>query len=74
MHAEAYSAAEVLHGPVSIVRDGLPGLALAVRDAAEAAVAETADPGRPAGRRRLRHVRRHRPVRGRSPSRLPGIR
>lgn len=42
MHAEAYSAAEVLHGPVSIVRRGFPVIALAVRDAAEAAVAETA--------------------------------
>ena len=41
MHAEAYSAAEVLHGPVSIVRQGFPVIALAVRDAAEAAVAET---------------------------------
>ncbi len=41
MHAEAYSAAEVLHGPVSIVREGFPVIALAVRDAAEAAVAET---------------------------------
>lgn len=41
MHAEAYSAAEVLHGPVTIVRPGFPVIALAVRDAAEAAVAET---------------------------------
>ncbi len=42
MHAEAYSAAEVLHGPVSIVRRGFPVIALAVRDAAQAAVADTA--------------------------------
>ena len=41
MHAEAYSAAEVLHGPVSIVGQGFPVIALMVRDAAEAAVAET---------------------------------
>jgi len=42
-HAEAYSAAEVLHGPVSLVGSGFPVLALAVRDAAEAMVVETAD-------------------------------
>lgn len=42
-HAEAYSGAEVMHGPVSIVGDGFPILALAVRDAAEHNGAETAD-------------------------------
>lgn len=42
-HAEAYSAAEVLHGPVSMVGAGFPVLGLAVRDAAQAAVVETAD-------------------------------
>lgn len=41
MQAEAYSAAEVLHGPVSIVGPGFPVIALSVRDAAEKAVAET---------------------------------
>ena len=33
MHAEAYSSAEVLHGPVTIARDGFPLLLLAQRDA-----------------------------------------
>lgn len=42
-HAEAYSAAEVLHGPVSMVGAGFPVLGLAVRDAAEGALVETAD-------------------------------
>ena len=43
IHAEAYSAAEVLHGPARIVEAGFPILALAARDASEAAVAEIAD-------------------------------
>lgn len=43
LHAEAYSAAEVLHGPARIVEAGFPVLALAARDAAESAVAEIAD-------------------------------
>ena len=42
-HAEAYSAAEVLHGPVSMVGTGFPVLALAARDSAEPSVIETAD-------------------------------
>ena len=42
-HAEAYSGAEVMHGPVSIVGEGFPVLALTARDAAEASVAGTAD-------------------------------
>lgn len=41
MHAEAYSAAEVLHGPVSIVRDGFPVLALMTGDASEPGMADT---------------------------------
>ena len=41
-HAEAYSAAEVLHGPVSMIGSGFPVLALAARDSAEASVIETA--------------------------------
>ena len=32
MHAEAYSAAEVMHGPLALVRQGFPVLALAARD------------------------------------------
>jgi glucosamine--fructose-6-phosphate aminotransferase (isomerizing) len=43
VHAEAYSAAEVLHGPARIVEAGFPVLALAARDAGEAGVAEIAD-------------------------------
>ncbi len=42
IHAEAYSAAEVMHGPVRIVDDGYPILALAARDAAESSVADIA--------------------------------
>ncbi|MEO7221753.1 MAG: SIS domain-containing protein [Devosia sp.] len=43
IHAEAYSAAEVLHGPARIVEAGFPVLALAARDASEAGVAEIVD-------------------------------
>src|SRR5438093_11073538 len=42
-HLEAYSAAEVLHGPVRIVERGYPVLVLAARDAAEPSVAGMAD-------------------------------
>jgi glucosamine--fructose-6-phosphate aminotransferase (isomerizing) len=43
LHAESFSSAEVLHGPVSIVGQGFPVLALAVADAAEAGLAAVAD-------------------------------
>lgn len=43
LHAEAYSAAEVLHGPVALVKPDFPIVAFAARDAAEASVAEIAD-------------------------------
>jgi glutamine---fructose-6-phosphate transaminase (isomerizing) len=43
IHAEAYSAAEVMHGPVSLVGKGFPVLVLVARDAAETSSAETAD-------------------------------
>jgi glucosamine--fructose-6-phosphate aminotransferase (isomerizing) len=43
MHAEAYSSAEVLHGPVSLVDPGFPVLALCAADAAEASLVEAAD-------------------------------
>ena len=43
IHAEAYSAAEVIHGPARIVEHHFPVLALAARDAAEASVAEVAE-------------------------------
>lgn len=42
VHAEAYSAAEVLHGPARIVERGFPVLVLAARDAAEPGVVEVA--------------------------------
>jgi glucosamine--fructose-6-phosphate aminotransferase (isomerizing) len=40
IHAEAYSAAEVVHGPARIVEKGYPVVALAARDAAEYSVVE----------------------------------
>ena len=43
IHAESYSAAEVLHGPVSIVEEGFPTIVFAARDAAEQTTAEAAD-------------------------------
>jgi glucosamine--fructose-6-phosphate aminotransferase (isomerizing) len=43
IHAESYSSAEVLHGPVSIVADGYPVLALAARDASEASITAVCD-------------------------------
>jgi glucosamine--fructose-6-phosphate aminotransferase (isomerizing) len=43
IHAEAFSAAEVMHGPARIVEGGFPLLVLASRDAAEASVAGMAD-------------------------------
>ncbi|MDH3262682.1 MAG: SIS domain-containing protein [Paracoccaceae bacterium] len=43
IHAESYSSAEVLHGPVSLVEEDFPVLCFAAADAAEASVAETAD-------------------------------
>lgn len=43
IHAESYSSAEVMHGPVSIVGEGFPVIAFAAADAAESALAEAAD-------------------------------
>ncbi|WP_102224569.1 SIS domain-containing protein [Acidimangrovimonas sediminis] len=43
LHAEAYSAAEVLHGPAAIVQDRFPVLALGVDDAALPGVIQTAE-------------------------------
>lgn len=43
IHAESYSSAEVLHGPVSIVDGGFPVIGLAAQDEAEAALAGVAD-------------------------------
>ncbi|AXC51108.1 SIS domain-containing protein [Paracoccus suum] len=42
IHAEAFSAAEVLHGPAAIAEAGFPVLALSVGDAAREGVAATA--------------------------------
>lgn len=41
LHAEAYSGAEVLHGPLQIVGPGFPVLGLRPRDAAHAGMGET---------------------------------
>lgn len=43
MHAESYSAAEVIHGPMALVRPGFPVLALAARDASEPSMMDTAN-------------------------------
>lgn len=43
IHAESYSSAEVLHGPVSIVGPGFPVIAFAAADAAEASLASVAE-------------------------------
>lgn len=43
LHAEAYSAAEVLHGPAAIVQERFPVLALAVEDAARPQLIATAE-------------------------------
>ena len=43
VHAEAYSAAEVMHGPLALVGPGFPVLALAARDASEPSLVEGAD-------------------------------
>ncbi|WP_082525669.1 SIS domain-containing protein [Mesorhizobium sp. Root102] len=43
MHAEAYSAAEVMHGPLALIGPDFPVLALAARDASEPSIAEAAD-------------------------------
>lgn len=43
IHAESYSAAEVIHGPARIVEHHFPVLVLAARDAAEASVVDVAE-------------------------------
>ncbi|MEX0286597.1 MAG: SIS domain-containing protein [Paracoccaceae bacterium] len=43
IHAESYSSAEVLHGPVSIVEQGFPVVCFTAADAAQDSVAEVAD-------------------------------
>lgn len=43
VHAEAYSAAEVMHGPLALVGPGFPVLSLAARDKSEESSANVAD-------------------------------
>ena len=43
LHAESYSSAEVLHGPVSIVDSGFPVIALAAKDEAEQSLVDVVD-------------------------------
>ncbi|MEL7149739.1 MAG: SIS domain-containing protein [Pseudomonadota bacterium] len=43
IHAESYSSAEVLHGPVSIVGSGFPVIGFAASDAAETSLVDVAD-------------------------------
>lgn len=43
IHAESYSSAEVLHGPVSIVDQGFPIICFSAADAAEDSVTSVAD-------------------------------
>jgi len=43
IHAEAYSSAELLHGPVSIVKTGYPVLAMVTRDASEPSIVSVTD-------------------------------
>ncbi len=43
IHAESYSSAEVMHGPVSIVERGFPVIGFAASDAAEESLIEVAD-------------------------------
>lgn len=43
IHAESYSSAEVMHGPVSIVERGFPVIGFAASDAAEDSLIEVAD-------------------------------
>ena len=43
IHAESYSSAEVLHGPVSVVGSGFPVIGFAAADKAEPALVEVAE-------------------------------
>ena len=43
IHAESYSSAEVLHGPVSLVDEGFPVLAFVSRDASEPGIVDVCD-------------------------------
>lgn len=43
LHAEAYSAAEVQHGPMAIIRDGFPIISFACSDATQKSVLEVSE-------------------------------
>jgi glucosamine--fructose-6-phosphate aminotransferase (isomerizing) len=43
IHAESYSSAELLHGPVTIIEEGFPVICFAAGDAAEQSIADVAD-------------------------------
>jgi glucosamine--fructose-6-phosphate aminotransferase (isomerizing) len=43
LHAEAFSAAEVLHGPMALVKDGFPALVFAQNDESRASVHDMAE-------------------------------
>jgi len=43
LHAEAYSGAEVMHGPLQLVNEGFPVLAFRPRDASHAAMGQAVD-------------------------------
>ncbi len=43
VHAESYSSAEVMHGPLALVGPGFPVLSLAARDKSEQSSADVAD-------------------------------
>lgn len=43
IHAESFSSAEVMHGPMSIIEDGFPLIAFCAGDAAEKGLAEITD-------------------------------
>ena len=58
MHAEAYSAAEVMHGPLALVKQGFPVLALAARDALRAVDGRDGRRACRQGRGGVRHLRR----------------
>jgi glucosamine--fructose-6-phosphate aminotransferase (isomerizing) len=53
LHAEAYSAAEVLHGPMELIVDGFPVLVFSPKDAARETTARAIDTLRAAGARLL---------------------
>ncbi len=49
LHAEAYSAAEVMHGPMELVEEGFPVLVFASQDAAASTTAQSVERLRQAG-------------------------